>query len=1172
MALSLVGGAALSASFNVLLDKLASPEVVGFFKSGRKLNNKLLEKLKITMITVSGLLNDAEEKQMMNRDVQRWLDELKDAAYHADDVLDAIAYESLRKESKAKELKKPIDQMRKILCCLNLAAHHKEKRELNGKLEGIIETLEYLVKQNATLGLIGKDVTHIPHAGRIPTTSLVDDHLYVRNHEKAQLVQLLLCFEVANVKPFDLISISGLGGIGKTTLAQLAYNDERISRWFHFKVWLCASETFDVRRLTEDILKSNSGGKQCGDMTDDQLHKELEKAVEGQKILLVLDDVWRVDTSQWDFLLRPFKSVAKGSKIVVTTRDEKMASIESMLLVHPIHVRLEKLTGDDPWSLFAVHAFGQEDPSVYPELNRIGKDIVKKCDGLPLAIQAVGRLLSCSRDVLKWEEILKSSYWDQALIDAKILPALKLSYHYMPSHLKQCFAYCAIIPKDYAFKKEVLVHLWMAEGLLTQDRESIEMEEIGEKCVQDLVSRSFLQQSNDDPRLLSMHDLVNDLARYVSGEFCCRLEENERSRMATVKTRYLSFDERANSDTVKEQIQEAKFLRTIFQLSVYASHGEIMEAYLPSLRALRLPLDFSSSDTSPWEWTHSIGKFKHLRYMDLSCWDIRGLPDDVCNLYSLQTLILRGCSRLVELPSLLGNLKNLRYLDLHGTPNIVGLPTTMNGLKNLRHLDIRGTRISEMPPQVGQLTRLVVLTDFFIGKEKSYSIAELGPLVHLKGELCIWNLENVVDPSHAIGANLKGKRYIEKLELRWGDYDKIPFRAKLEQLRPTTYLKALWVHNYPGVRIPNWLGEPCFSELISLHLRGGRHCSELPALGQLEQLKELEIECFDSILRVGPEFYGNSGNKRAFPSLEKLAILSCREFRSFQLGPMKNLRSFELRDCPVFDSLYCGGDEEGPLTSLHSFWIDGCSSFISFPGQGLRAPNLRKLSLENLKAFEWLPNHMHSLLPSLTELRLVNCTKLRSFPEGGLPSSIEKLAIFLCDGIESSPEGGFPTKLKMLEIVYCGKLVGDRKNWGLQALQSLSYLWILGCEEVLESFPEETLLPPSLNTLLLSSFKHLKSLDYKGLEHLTALKELDVSFCPELQSLPEEGLPSSLQDLVLNYCSKTLEERCQENGGEWHKISHIPRITVNYNEIKPRQSTQVRDCLAYVDSSDQAVS
>ncbi|KAJ4830292.1 hypothetical protein Tsubulata_047501 [Turnera subulata] len=279
-------------------------------------------------------------------------------------------------------------------------------------------------------------------------------------------------------------------------------------------------------------------------------------------------------------------------------------------------------------------------------------------------------------------------------------------------------------------------------------------------------------------------------------------------------------------------------------------------------------------------------------------------------------------------------------------------------------------------------------------------------------------------------------------------------------------------------------------------------------------LYRAESEGHESGLSILPE--GIESTVR----LQELRVYSCQEIRGFQFGRFKELRNLEVSKCPLFESLYCG-DAEMPLLSLHYLSIRKCNNFISFPGQGLRAPNLMKLHLKNLTALEGLPKHMHSLLPSLTELALENCAKLRSFPEGGLPSSIQ-----------------------ILVICGCRKLFADRKNWGLQALQSLSRLDIEDCDQVLESFPEETLLPPSLNSFQLCDFKHLKSLDYKGLEHLSSLSELKIFGCPELQSLQEEGLPSSLQYLAISGCPKTLMKRCQENGGDRHKISHIPWIVI----------------------------
>jgi hypothetical protein len=103
--------------------------------------------------------------------------------------------------------------------------------------------------------------------------------------------------------------------------------------------------------------------------------------------------------------------------------------------------------------------------------------------------------LGSNLDVNEWDKVLRSELWDSPIKETNILPALRLSYKYLSPHLKRCFAYCSIFPKDYAFKKDKLVLLWMAEGFLPQLQNKT-MKEVGDDYFLALVSRSLFQRSN----------------------------------------------------------------------------------------------------------------------------------------------------------------------------------------------------------------------------------------------------------------------------------------------------------------------------------------------------------------------------------------------------------------------------------------------------------------------------------------------------------------------------------------------------------------------------------------------------------------------------------------------------------------------------------------------------
>lgn len=900
-----IGTAFLNSAVDLLVQKLGSPEVLAFFK-GRKLEKALLEKLTETLNAVNGLLSDAEEKQISVPAVRTWLVDVKDAVYEAEDLLDEVDYEVRRSELEA-DSQNGTDQVRRMLSSLNFFPY-KKKEEVVENLEKIFERLERLEEKAQTLQLI-RQVGERPPSQFVPTTSRLGTGslVYGRDDAKKAIMELLLSDD-AKGKSLEVIPIVGMGGIGKTTLAKYVYNDSEVQNWFDLKAWIYVSQDFHVLKLTKDILKE-VGLSDCDSMTANQLHSNLEKKLTGQKLLLVFDDVWRADQSEWDFLLTPLKSGAQGSKIVITTRDTSVAS--ALQSVSPY--RLKEMSDDDCWSLFSEHAFSGPDfnqVSQFKEMFR--SEIVRRCRGLPLAARSLGSLLKSETDVEKWKKILKSNLWD--LRNDRILPALRVSYYYLPSHLKRCFAYCAILPKGYFFSRMEIIRFWMAEGFLVKGGNN-EMEEAGCEVFEDLLSRSFFERSDDSSIYFIMHDLTNDLAKFVSAEFFFSLSDGESCCKFSSKTRHLSYSGYNDLDNLvgSDQFQNLRtFLSLpersmpkqshIFEIellwhdqekfriaclvgeaaSFFIQGMQIKESekLLPKFKRLRV---LSIVDT-PYQLPGSIGDLKHLRYLDLSRKKIRRLPEAVNLLYNLQVLILNGCHLLVELPA-----KMMKFINLY-------------------HLDITETKLLEMPPQMGNLSKLQLLTDFFIGKQNGSSIKELGELKCLREELRIWNLQNVVCVRDALEANLEGKNYIKRLKLVWsGDTDdSLHEHAILEQLRPHADVEDLAIVGYGGTKLPDWVGHSSFSNIVNLTLHGCKYCSSLPPLGQLASLKTLSVKEFNGVEVVGTEFYGScTATKNPFKSLESLTFDTMLQWREWipyidenEVRAFPRLRLLLIYNCP----------------------------------------------------------------------------------------------------------------------------------------------------------------------------------------------------------------------------------------------------------------------------------
>ncbi|KAL5549572.1 hypothetical protein UlMin_004803 [Ulmus minor] len=488
MAAELVSGALLSGFISVIFERVAPQDVILKLFRGKRDFGKLLNELKVKLRSANVLLNDAEEKQLTNRDVKGWLDDLTDVIYRADFLMDKIDTEALRREREDESTRAAC----KILNFISRSVRAFEKDAID-EVQEILEILDLLLGQTTYLGL--KSVPNRPlQRLQAPLVAKKSD-VCGRDQDKEKIIELLLSDD-ATGENLSVIPIVGLGGIGKTALAHLVYEESGVQKHFDLKVWVTVSEDFDVFKITKVIFEKITR-ETCNISDLFQLQTELKKAVSGKKLFFVLDDVWNEDYGRWDGLKSAFESGAPRSKIIVTTRSKVVALTMSKVTMHEL-----KLVKDEAcWGIFKRHVF--DDNEAPAELEQIGREIVKKCKGLPLAVKSLAGLLRSTSNPEEWREVLNSDIWQlqfQNNLNNKVLPALWLSYQFLPPCLKQCFAYCSIFPKDYQFDEsdmKKIIWLWMAEGLL-QPETGKKIEEVGEKYLQTLIVRSFFQYSSQD--------------------------------------------------------------------------------------------------------------------------------------------------------------------------------------------------------------------------------------------------------------------------------------------------------------------------------------------------------------------------------------------------------------------------------------------------------------------------------------------------------------------------------------------------------------------------------------------------------------------------------------------------------------------------------------------------
>ncbi|XP_030943684.1 putative disease resistance protein RGA1 [Quercus lobata] len=485
-----------------------------------------LEKMNRTVSTIRAVLHDAEEQQDESHQVKDWLLKLRDAVFDADDLLSEFSTHVLQQKVMDSEVSTFFSSSNQVAFGLKMAPKIKAMRR---RLDDIAKD-----RKNFKLKLEDRPVeTRVVTRGRETHSFVRKEEVIGREKDKKAIIDLLLDFDTEENVSF--ISIVGMGGLGKTTLVQYVYNDEEVTAYFELKMWVCVSDVFDVKAIVEKIIESATK-KKPQNLEMDQLQDVLRKNL-NQKYLLVMDDVWNEDEEKWCSLRTLLLGGSKGSKVLVTTRTELVADITST--VSPYF--LKGLLENQSWSLFKQMTLGKKQEIVNPNLEAIGREIVEKCCGVPLAIKTIGRVLYFKKTEAEWLYI-KNELPNVIQLRDGIIPVLKLSYNYLPSHLKCCFAYCSLFPKNYLIDKFTLIQLWIAQGFIQSSEENLQLEDVANEYFMDLHWRSFFQEAVEDQgrnMFFKMHDLIHDLAQSISRIECTLFDSNAKN--VNEKVCHLSF-------------------------------------------------------------------------------------------------------------------------------------------------------------------------------------------------------------------------------------------------------------------------------------------------------------------------------------------------------------------------------------------------------------------------------------------------------------------------------------------------------------------------------------------------------------------------------------------------------------------------------------------------------
>ncbi|KAM3393636.1 hypothetical protein ACQJBY_014396 [Aegilops geniculata] len=878
--------------------------------------------------------------------------------------------------------------------------------DFSRKMKDIIEKLQ-LVRKDVN-GLLQscdpRSVSNIAQCRPITKGRIDEPKLYGRDRVMDSIIQDITNGQYCD-KGITVLPVVGSGGMGKTTLIQHIYHNQQVVNHFSVMIWICVSLHFNLDKVLEQIKTYTprvESEKECS--TTEEL---IEQRLKSKRFLLVLDDIWKINNGDdWGKLLSTLsKSEAKGSMILVTTRFQAIAQ---MVETPCQSIKLNGLESGEFRKLFLAFVFGDEK---YPRdkqfLLETGDKIMEKLKGSPLAAKTVGRLLSKDLSLRHWKRVLKSKGWEKQTDDNEIMPALKLSYDFLPFHLQQCFAYSGLFPEDYNFRSDELISLWIGLDILIPNGQDQIFEDIGLSNLNELVIHGFFREEKTYYGMrYVMHDLLHDLALKVASHDCLSLRLSEVGSMEiqpsilhlSISTYGLGKYDAVSGKKLKCELAELKTRFKVEELQTLMLFGQMDEGFVKifgdfigeanTLRVLHLP-----SMLCPVEsMLHNFAGLVHLRYLCLG---------------TKESEMLLSLS--------ISKFYHLRILNLELWNGSHDLPEDMSNLAKLCHFYVPSDdQLHSNIYNVGKLKLLEELKVFQVNKKsEGFEPKQLEHLTKLR-ELGIYKLEKIDTAEEATQAKLMEKRYLRRLTLSWdikrSSVEPGVEAAVLESLQPHGDLQVLCIEGHGGPTCPTWLGDGFALEALRILRLNTVSWEVFPSLGKAWDLRELILrhigrpkefiieKSFCMLIKF--ELIGlGSFEKWVYPAEQESSISGELLPPDAHMFPL--LQVLVIRDCPKILGLPFSNHIVSPdwFPKLQELEVHDCPEFLPV----IPISWIESLRSVTMKCVMMLEEFAYSKSSDGAELKITGESDLHSLGQVLVfdkETSLEKLTLERCPPLE----------------------------------------------------------------------------------------------------------------------------------------------------------------------------